>query len=121
MGAVVDAEAAAGVDVADVVAVFAKVGDEADDASEGGGEGIDFADLRADVDGDSGCVEPLRFLCCAIEGASGFDVDDSATLRRLCYELLGNKGVSIETAPSTRQFLTEIIAREGRERIWPIL
>ena len=52
--------------------------------------------------------------------ASGFDVDDSATLRRLCDELLGKKGVSIETAPSTRQFLTEIIAREGRERIWPI-
>ena len=58
-GSVVDAEAAAGVDVADVVAVFAEVGDEAGDAGEGGGEGIDFADLRADVDGDSGGVEPL--------------------------------------------------------------
>ncbi len=58
-GSVVDAEAAAGVDVADVVAVFAQVGDEAGDAGEGGGEGVDFANLRADVDGDSGGVEPL--------------------------------------------------------------
>ncbi len=58
-GAVVDAEAAAGVDVADVVAVFAQVGDETGDAGERGGEGIDFADLRADVDGDAGGVEPL--------------------------------------------------------------
>ena len=42
---VVDAEAAAGVDVADVVAVFSQVGDEADDACGGGGEGFDVADL----------------------------------------------------------------------------
>ncbi len=75
MGAVVDAEASAGVDVADVVAVFAQVGDEGGDAGEGGGEGIDFADLGADVDGDSGGVEPLGFFCGAVDGASGFDVD----------------------------------------------
>ena len=56
---VVDAEAAAGVDVADVVAVAAEVGDEAGDAGECGGEGIYLADLRADVDGDAGGVEPL--------------------------------------------------------------
>jgi hypothetical protein len=58
-GSIVDAETASGVDVADVVAVFAQVGDEADDAGESGSEGIDFADLRADVNGNSGWVEPL--------------------------------------------------------------
>ncbi len=78
--AVVDAEAAAGVDVADVVAVFAEVGDEAGDAGEGGGEGIDFADLRADVDGDAGGVEPLRFFCFAVDGAGGVDVDAELVL-----------------------------------------
>ena len=41
------------------MAISAEVGDEAGDASEGGGEGIDFADLGADVDGDSGGIEPL--------------------------------------------------------------
>jgi hypothetical protein len=74
-GSVVDAEAAAGVDVADVVAVLAQVGDEAGDTGESGGEGVDFADLGADVDGDAGGVEPPGFFCCAVDGASGFDVD----------------------------------------------
>ena len=74
-GAVVDAETAAGVDVADVVAVFAEVGDEAGDAGEGGGEGIDLADLRADVDADAGGVKPFGFCCLAVDGAGGFDVD----------------------------------------------
>ena len=48
-GAVVDAEAASGIDVSDVVAVLAKVGDQAGDTGQGRGEGIDFADLGADV------------------------------------------------------------------------
>ncbi len=57
------------------MAVFAQVGDEAGDSGESGGEGIDFADLRADVDGDAGGVEPLRFCGAAVDGAGGFDVD----------------------------------------------
>ncbi len=79
-GAVVDAEASACVDVADVVAVFAEVGDEAGDAGEGGGEGINFADLGADVDGDAGGVEPPRFFCLAVDGAGGVDVDAELVL-----------------------------------------
>ena len=75
VGSVVDAEPAAGVDVADVVAITAQIGDEGGDTSERGGEGVDFADLRADVDGDAGGVEPLGFFCCAVDGAGGFDVD----------------------------------------------
>jgi len=51
----------------------------------------------------------------------GFDVDDRATLRRVCDELLGEGGsVSNDVAATTREFLQEIIAREGRERIWPM-
>jgi rSAM/selenodomain-associated transferase 1 len=54
--------------------------------------------------------------------SQGFDVDDRATLRRLCDELLGEEGsVSNDVAATTRQFLQEIIAREGRQRIWPVL
>ncbi len=66
---VVDAEAAAGVDVADVVAVFSEVGDEADDAGGCGGEGLNVADLRADVDADAGGVEPFGFCGGAVDGA----------------------------------------------------
>jgi uncharacterized protein len=51
----------------------------------------------------------------------GFDVDDKATLHRLCDELLGEGPVSNQVAATTREFLQEIIAREGRERIWPVL
>ena len=48
----------------------------------------------------------------------GYDVDDSASLRRLCKELLtGMQSDSV--APRTRRFLRDIIAREGRTRIWP--
>jgi rSAM/selenodomain-associated transferase 1 len=51
----------------------------------------------------------------------GFDVDDRATLRRVCDELLGEGGsVANDVAATTREFLQEIIAREGRERIWPM-
>jgi glycosyltransferase A (GT-A) superfamily protein (DUF2064 family) len=51
---------------------------------------------------------------------SGFDVDDSATLRRLCDELLGEKSrLTSDIAPATRKFLSEIIEHEGRDRIWP--
>lgn len=50
--------------------------------------------------------------------ATGYDVDDQATLSRLCEELLGS--AQSETAPCTQQFLRELIDREGRERIWPM-
>ncbi len=52
--------------------------------------------------------------------ASGFDVDDGATLRRLCDEVLGEESRSTtDIAPATRKFLSEIIEHEGRNRIWP--
>ena len=54
---IVDAEAPAGVDVADVVAIFAEVGDEGKNAFGSGGEGADAADLRADVNADAGGIE----------------------------------------------------------------
>lgn len=73
--AVVDAEAASGVDGADVVAVVAKLRDKRGDACECGGEGVDFADLRADVDGDAVGLEPFGFGGAAVDGAGGFDVD----------------------------------------------
>jgi uncharacterized protein len=50
---------------------------------------------------------------------SGYDVDDSTTLRQLCDELLSEDSPT-EIAPTTRKFLKEIIEREGRERIWPL-
>ena len=74
-GAVVDAEAASGIDVSDVVAVLAKVGDQAGDTGQGRGEGIDFADLGADVDRDAGGVKPLGFCSLAVDGSGGPDVD----------------------------------------------
>ncbi len=89
--AVVDAEAAAGVDVADVVAVFAEVGDEAGDAGEGCGEGIDLADLRADVDADAGGVEPFGFCGFAVDGAGDVDVDAELVLA----EAGGDVGVGL--------------------------
>ena len=49
---------------------------------------------------------------------SGYDVDDSTTLRQLCHDLL-NENSPADMAPETRKFLKEIIEREGRERIWP--
>jgi rSAM/selenodomain-associated transferase 1 len=49
---------------------------------------------------------------------SGYDVDNSTTLRQLCDELLSEDSPT-EIAPTTRKFLKEIIEREGRERIWP--
>jgi rSAM/selenodomain-associated transferase 1 len=49
-----------------------------------------------------------------------YDVDDRTTLHRLCDELLGGKASAGYHAPETRQFLENVIAREGRERIWPL-
>jgi uncharacterized protein len=49
---------------------------------------------------------------------SCFDVDDRAALQRLCNELLGE---NLTAAPATKKFLADIIAREGRERIWPVV
>src|SRR6266403_3585790 len=50
---------------------------------------------------------------------SGYDVDDSASLRQLCDQLLSENSPA-DMARETRKFLKEIIEREGRERIWPI-
>jgi len=49
---------------------------------------------------------------------SCFDVDDRAALQRLCDELLGE---NLPAAPATKKFLSDTIAREGRERIWPVV
>lgn len=50
-----------------------------------------------------------------------YDVDDRATLRRLCGELLDAQDApGGYEAPETRGFLAGVIAREGRERIWPV-
>jgi uncharacterized protein len=50
-----------------------------------------------------------------------YDVDDRTTLHRLCDDLLGpNDSRDPEIAPATREFLGEIVAREGRQRVWPV-
>lgn len=50
-----------------------------------------------------------------------YDVDDRVTLRRLCEELLGaEQPPGAYPAPETHGFLAGLIAREGRERIWPL-
>lgn len=50
-----------------------------------------------------------------------YDVDDRVTLRRLCEELLGDEQpLGDYSAPETRGLLASLIAREGRERIWPL-
>lgn len=48
-----------------------------------------------------------------------YDVDGSASLHRLCDELLSQNSRN-DVAPETRKFLKEIIARDGRDRIWPV-
>ena len=53
------------------------------------------------------------------ELARGFDVDDRATLHRLCDELL-SENARDSGAPQTQEFLRGLIARDGRERIWPL-
>ncbi len=62
------------------MAVFAEIGDETGDTGERRGEGVDFADLRADMDGDSCGVETFGFLCSAVDRAGGFDVDAELVL-----------------------------------------
>ena len=49
--------------------------------------------------------------------ATGYDVDDQATLHRLCDELLVEE--ESKTAPASQRFLRAIVEREGRNRIWP--
>ena len=61
-----------------------------------------------------------------------YDVDDGATLNRLCDELFApaiqgtSAGGMLENvlagyaAPFTREYLSRLMAREGRERIWPL-
>ena len=49
---------------------------------------------------------------------AGFDVDDGATLKRLAKELVTDQASTI--APNTQRFLKDIVAREGRNRIWPV-
>src|SRR5205807_6071833 len=49
----------------------------------------------------------------------GFDVDDRATLQRLCDEVL-SENARDSHAPQTQEFLRGLIARDGRERIWPL-
>lgn len=63
------------------------------------------------------CDLPMEFL------PTWYDVDDRTTLRRLCNELLGDTNPPSSAghaAPETRAFLEQLIAREGRDRIWPI-
>ena len=74
-GGVLDAEAAAGVDVGKRNAVLLELADERGDAGKGFAEGIDGADLRADVDRDAGGNKPLRSGRFTIEGAGEGDVD----------------------------------------------
>jgi glycosyltransferase A (GT-A) superfamily protein (DUF2064 family) len=50
---------------------------------------------------------------------TGYDVDDHATLMRLCNDLLGENSRDA-LAPHTRELLEGIVAREGRDRIWPV-
>ncbi len=90
-GAVVDAEAAARIYVTDVVAVLAEVGDQAGDTGQGCSEGVDLADLRADVDADAGGVEPFGFCCLAVDGTGDFDVDAELVLA----EAGGDVGVGL--------------------------
>lgn len=49
---------------------------------------------------------------------AGYDVDDTASLRRLCDELL-TRNSSDSVAPRTRKYLSELIARKGYSRLWP--
>jgi uncharacterized protein len=51
---------------------------------------------------------------------SCFDVDDRVALQRLCDELLRENSRGV-IAPATTKFLSQLIAREGRERLWPVL
>lgn len=84
---IVDAEAATGVDGANVVAVATKLGDECGDAFECSGEGIDLADLRADVDGDAVGLEPFGFGGAAVDGAGCLDVDAELVLGEACGDV----------------------------------
>ena len=66
-------------------------------------------------------VERAREIDLAVELLpTWYDVDDRATLRRLCDELLGGASGSGYQAPATTAFLQDLIAREGRDRLWPV-
>ena len=52
---------------------------------------------------------------------ASFDVDDRDGLHRLCDELFSTDASTVKgAAPATKRFLHELIAREGRDRIWPV-
>jgi len=72
---VVDTQATPGVDGADFVAVVTEIADECSDSFKGRGEGIDLADLGADVDRHTVGFEPFGFGGAAVDGAGEFDVD----------------------------------------------
>ena len=77
---VVDAEAAAEVDVGDGMSVGAEVLDEGGDAVEGFGEGVDFLDLGADVNADAGREKGRERGGVAVEVAGERDVDAELVL-----------------------------------------
>ena len=79
-GAVLDAEASSGVDVADVVAVGAEFVDQGADALERLGEGLDGADLGADVDADACGLEVGEFGGSAVDVAGALDGDAELVL-----------------------------------------
>ena len=78
--AVLDAEASAAVDVADVVAVGAELVYQGSDALERLGEGLDGADLGADVDADACRLEVGELGGAAIDLAGGLDGDAELVL-----------------------------------------
>jgi len=52
---------------------------------------------------------------------ASFDVDERDGLHRLCDELLSpDASTDRGAAPATKRFLHDLIAREGRDRIWPV-
>ena len=77
---VLDAEAAAGVDGADVDAVAAELADELVHTIQRSAEGLGGADLRADVDADAVRDEPSVFRGAAVERGGAADVDAELVL-----------------------------------------
>jgi hypothetical protein len=80
--AVLDAEAAASVDVADVVAIGAELLDQGSDALERLVEGLDVADLGADVDADACWLEVGELRDATVDVPSALDGDAELVLTK---------------------------------------
>ena len=102
-GAVGDAEPAAEVDVVDVVAVVRKLLEKAGEDREGGVEGGEIGDLRADVHVDAGDLEAGQGGRLAVDGAGARDRDAELGLGLACGDLCVGQRIDVRVDPQANR------------------